>query len=75
MTIDAALIRVRQPPTPLFGDCWANPVSAHRGERQFVWGFRCSLWASAVVRGVRRRREGLSELYPPAPLGPLLSAA
>ena len=47
MTIDAALSRVRQPRrAPLFGNCWANPMSAHRGERQFVWGFRCCLWAS-----------------------------
>jgi hypothetical protein len=73
MTIDAALIRVRQPPTPLFGDCWANPMSAHRGERQFVWGFDAvyGLAPSPEERG----GDGAKRALPPAPLGPLLSAA
>jgi len=52
MTIDAAFSRVRQPPPRssfrrLLGQSHELPIEA---KRQFVWGFRCCLWA-------RRRRQ------------------
>src|SRR5580704_3098698 len=37
MTIDAALSRVRQPRrAPLFGNCWANPMSAAAANAKLV---------------------------------------